>query len=322
MASTKEKVLQLLTEHPQGLSGQALAMKLGVSRAAVWKAVNALKARGCTIEGVTNRGYRLIRGADRLSAELISQGCGGLPVEVFESLPSTNIVARERAANGAPHGTVIVANTQSAGRGRRGRSFVSGGLGIYMSVVIRPKVYGADATLATTAAAVAVHDAVLEVCGKDCGIKWVNDLFLGGKKICGILTEAATDMESGDINSMVVGIGINFRGVAKDFPPELREIAGFVLEPQEGEADRNTLIARVAANLLKRVETMEDRSFLEDYRRHSLILGQRVEYTRGGKTYVATAYDIDDNGGLQVRRDDQVRETISAGEVSIKKPKM
>lgn len=320
MSSTKENVLRLLTENPQGLSGQILAMKLGVSRAAVWKAVNALKAQGCSIEGVTNRGYRLIRGEDRLNADIISQYSGELPVEVFETLPSTNIVARERAASGAPHGTVIIANTQSSGRGRRGRSFVSGGLGIYMSVIIRPS-SGGTATLATTAAAVAVRDAIEEICGKSCGIKWVNDLFLSGKKVCGILTEAVTDVESGDISFMVVGIGINFRGTAKDFPAELREIAGFVLEPEEGEADRNALASRVAANLLRQVSTMEDRRFMEDYRRHSIVLGQRVEYRRGSDTFVATAYDIDDDGGLLVRRDDQVRETISAGEVSIRRRK-
>lgn len=316
--TTKEQVLHMLEETPSGLSGQILAMRLGVSRAAIWKAVKSLQAEGCAIEGVTNRGYRLIRGMDKLSAESISAICK-TPVEVFESLPSTNIIGRERAVSGAPHGTVIIANTQSSGRGRRGRSFVSGGLGIYMSVVLHPNTAPSDASLVTTAAAVAVRDAIEQICGKECGIKWVNDLFLNGKKVCGILTEAVTDMESGEISGMVVGIGINFRGTDKDFPSELRNIAGFVMTPDEAPGpDRNTLAARIAINLLERVSNMENRKFLEDYRRHSIILGQRVEYMRGGHKFVATAIDIDDNGALEVYRDDMVRETISAGEVSIR----
>ncbi len=315
--STKEKVLELLTAAPEGMSGEVLARKLGVSRAAIWKAVRSLKAQGCSIEGVSNRGYRLLWGADELDAALITGACG-LPTEVFETLPSTNIVARERAAGGAPHGTVIVANTQSSGRGRRGRSFVSGGLGIYMTVVLRPKTEGADAALITTAAAVAVRDAILEVCGRDCGIKWVNDLYYNGKKVCGILTEAATDLESGDISSVAVGIGVNFRGVAADFPRELREKAGFLFEPGEGEVRRVGLIAKIASNLLIRAEQLKGREFMDEYRRHSIVLGRRVEYVRGGKTFVATALDIDQNGGLEVLRDDGVRETVTAGEVSVR----
>lgn len=317
--NTKEKVLQMLTEAPGGLSGEILARRLGLSRTSVWKAIRSLKAEGCAIEGVTNRGYRLIRGVDTLDAAVISGGRKA-PAEVFETLPSTNIVARERACCGAPHGTVIIANTQSSGRGRRGRSFVSGGLGIYMSVVIRPD-DPSDATLVTTAAAVAVRDAIEEVCGKACGIKWVNDLYYEGKKVVGILTEAVTDMESGYISGMVVGIGINFRGTPEDFPPELRSKAGFLLCPGEAPdgPDRSALASRVAANLLERVASMGDRRFLEDYRRHSIILGRRVEYLRGGRTVVATALEIDDNGALRVLRDDGDYETISAGEVSVRR---
>ncbi len=313
--STKESVLELLTASPEGVSGEIMARKLGVSRAAVWKAVRSLKAQGCDIEGVSNRGYRLLRGADELNAALITAACG-LPTEVFETLPSTNIVARERAMNGAPHGTVIAANTQTSGRGRRGRSFVSGGLGIYMTVILHPDAECSEAPLITTAAAVAVRDAILEVCGRDCGIKWVNDLYFNGKKVCGILTEAATDLESGEIRSMVVGIGINFRGVSGDFPKELREKAGFLLEPGEDGPRRNDLIAKTASNLLARAEQLQSREFMDEYRRHSIILGRRVEYVRGGRTFVATALDIDRNGGLEVLRDDGVRETVTSGEVS------
>lgn len=315
--STKDEVLKLLTAEPKGLSGEWLARKLGISRAAVWKAVHTLTAQGCCIEAVRNRGYRLVKGVDELNAEVITAACG-LPAEIFEILPSTNIIARERASHGAPQGTIVAANTQTSGRGRRGRSFVSGGLGVYMSVILRPEVSGADAALVTTAAAVAVREAVLEVCGKDCGIKWVNDLYLGDKKVCGILTEAVTEVESGEIRSMVVGIGVNFRGVATDFPPELRNKAGFLMEPGEGEVERNGLIVAIASKLVERSARLASRDFMDEYRRHNIVLGRRVEYIRGNRTYVATALDVDDNGGLEVLRDDGVHETITAGEVEFK----
>ncbi len=316
--STKEQVLKMLAQSPQGLSGQQLAMRLGVSRSAVWKAVNALKSQGYTIEGVTNRGYRLLKEADTLDPELIS-ALSGARAEVFDCVPSTNLLAKERAACGAPHGTVIIANSQSAGRGRRGRSFVSGGLGLYLSIILRPETRLSDAPLSTAAAAVAVRRAIKDICQKDCGIKWVNDIYLDDKKVCGILTEAVTDMESGIIDSMVVGIGINFQGVSEDFPLDLRDKAGFVLSPGEGSASRNDLAAAVIRGVLTLTQNIEERKFMEDYRRYSTVLGQRIEYRKKGQLVVATAIEIDDNGGLSVLRDDGGRETISAGEVSVKK---
>ncbi len=315
--TTKEKILQMLLQTPEGISGQQLAMKLGITRSAVWKAVQQLKAEGCVIDGVTNRGYRLLKGSDKLSAEIIA-GETGAEVEVFSCVGSTNLIAKEKAALGAPHGSVIIADSQSSGRGRRGRSFFSSGSGIYMSIILRPDMDLSHAPLVTAAAAVAVRDAIAQICGKECAIKWVNDIFLEGKKVCGILTEAVTDVESGIIDSVVVGIGINFRGGSDDFPQELRDIAGFIFEPEETAVTRSELAAEVVANVLKETEDLEGRAFLESYRRNSLVLGQRVEYTRGGSKYVATALEIDENGGLEVLRDDGIRETISAGEISVK----
>lgn len=316
--TTKEKVLSALMKSPHSISGQQLAMKLRLSRCSVWKAVQALRSEGYEIEAVTNRGYRLIKSMDKLSAGEIAERSGA-EVTVFETVTSTNTIAKERAASGAANGTVIIANRQSAGRGRRGRSFSSAGDGIYMSLVLKPKIDFPHASLITAATAVAVRDAVASVCGKSCGIKWVNDLFLNGKKICGILTEAVTDMESGGIDSVIVGIGINFSGRPEDMPDELREIAGFIFENEAPTVTRNVLAAEVIKNLLRESESLEERGFIDSYRKHSTVIGQRIEFRRGAEMLTATALGIDENGGLEVLRDDGVRETISAGDVSIRK---
>ncbi len=315
---TKDLVLAALEEKPAGISGQQLAMKLGLSRCSVWKAVKALQNEGYEIEAVTNRGYRLIKSADKLNAEEISR-LSGADVTVFDTVTSTNIIAKERAACGAPHGTVIMAANQSTGRGRRGRSFASVGDGIYLSIVLRPEADYSNAPLITAAAAVAVYDAVKTVCNMDCGIKWVNDLYLRERKICGILCEAVTDMESGEIGSVIAGIGINFRGSESELPPELRGIVGFIYNDETPPVSRNRLAAEVIKNMLRESDDTAARGFIESYREHSTVIGQRIEYRRGAELITATALGIDDNCALEVLRDDGVRDSLAAGEVSVRK---
>lgn len=319
--TTKEKVLKALEDEPGGISGQRLGMRLGLSRCSIWKAVKALQNQGYEIEAVTNRGYRLIKKVDTLDAGEISRLSGGR-VTVFDSVPSTNIIAKEQAAGGAPQGTVIMANHQSAGRGRRGRSFASAGESIYLSAVLRPEMDFSHAPLVTAAAAVAVYNAIASVCGKDCGIKWVNDLFLNGKKICGILTEAVTNMESGDIDSVIVGIGVNFSGKSSDMPEDIREIAGFVFENEPASATRNALAAAIIKNLIEESKHLEERGFIESYRAHSIVIGQRIEFNRENTLVSAVALGIDENCGLEILRSDGIKETLTAGEISIRKEKV
>ncbi len=315
--TTKEKVFKALSENENGISGERLAMKLHISRCSVWKAVKALRGEGHEIEAVTNRGYRLVKIADRLDAERISASSGA-EVTVFDTVTSTNTIAKERAAEGAANGTVIIASNQSAGRGRRGRSFASAGEGIYLSVVLRPDTDVAHLQLITAAAAVAVREAVLSVCGKDCRIKWVNDILLRGKKICGILTETVMDTEGGTVESAVVGIGLNFRGKKEDLPEEIQDKAGFIFENGETAATKNDLAAEVIKRLLDESAVLSEKRFLDSYRRYSSVVGKEIEYLRGGELVEATAVGIDDNCALEVVRGDGTRESIAAGEVSVR----
>ena len=195
-STTRQALLQALSAAGGAyISGQQLAGQLGVSRAAVHKAAAALTAQGYALEAVSRRGYRLL-GGDPFCAEAV--GPYPAPVQVYDTLESSNRTAKLLALDGAPHGTLVLTAHQSAGRGRLGRVFESpSGKGVYLSVLLRPAVPAASAQTATIGAAVAVCRAVQELCGLELGIKWVNDLYYQGKKVCGILTEAGTDLESG-----------------------------------------------------------------------------------------------------------------------------
>ena len=194
-STTRQALLQALSAAGGAyISGQQLAGQLGVSRAAVHKAAAALIAQGYALEAVSRRGYRLL-GGDPFCAEAV--GPYPAPVQVYDTLESSNRTAKLLALDGAPHGTLVLTAHQSAGRGRLGRVFESpSGKGVYLSVLLRPAVPAASAQTATIGAAVAVCRAVQELCGLELGIKWVNDLYYQGKKVCGILTEAGTDLES------------------------------------------------------------------------------------------------------------------------------
>ncbi len=231
---TKERVLRAL-EAREGahVSGAQLARELGVTRNSVWKAVNALRREGYHIDATTNRGYALSHEDDLLSASGIRRF---LPADapllptVRKSLDSTNAEALRRAVDGAPEGTVIVAEEQTAGRGRRGRSFFSpAGTGIYLSILVRPALAAERAHLLTCSAAVTVAEAIEACAGVDASIKWVNDVYCRGKKVAGILTEGSFDLEGGVLQHAVVGIGVNVRPPHAGFPAEIAERAGAVL---------------------------------------------------------------------------------------------
>ncbi|MDD4849491.1 MAG: biotin--[acetyl-CoA-carboxylase] ligase, partial [Gemmiger sp.] len=230
----KEAVLGLLGEgQGQYLSGEGLAARLGVTRASVWKAIKALQSEGYPIEAVTNRGYRLTPDYDLLSAAgvatLLEGPAAVLRPEALPTVDSTNAHLRTRAQNGEGEGLVLLAGEQTAGRGRAGRAFHSpAGTGLYLSILLRPALPAADAPLLTLAAAVAAAQAVEEVCNVPVEIKWVNDLLLGGKKICGILTEAALSLESGGVDYAVLGVGINLAPPAGGWPEALGSLAGAV----------------------------------------------------------------------------------------------
>ena len=228
---TKQIVLKLLREHTEEfLSGEAISRQAGVSRAAVWKAVEQLRQEGYGIESVPNRGYRLTRVTARLRPEELAEqfrDCRiGRELLCFDTIDSTNNELKRRAVSGTVDGTVILADQQTGGRGRRGRSFVSpAGKGLYLSAALRPRCPLSEISTLTAWTAVALCDAVEAACGVRPGIKWPNDLVLNRKKLCGILTELEWEAESGEFSCVIIGAGINVSQDEADFGPEVAPIA-------------------------------------------------------------------------------------------------
>lgn len=321
--SVKNEVLHILEQYKgESISGQELAEKLGVSRTAVWKSIKALKVEGYLIEGISNKGYSLSLSSDVLSAEgirpFIKEEFKDIPITVYKTINSTNTEAKISAMQNARHGTVILSEEQTSGRGRMGRNFYSPTeSGIYMSIILKPDLNIADSVLITTAAAVAVCHAIEKFTSLESKIKWVNDIYINDKKVCGILTEAVTDIESGIVNSVVVGIGINVK--TEVFPTELKEVAGSIFNSTEYSCIRNRLSAEIINNILDMCGKLEDRTFLEFYKERSTILGERIRYLRNNQWFEGYAEDIDKFGGLIVFHDDGHKEVLHSGEISVRK---
>ena len=254
---------------------------------------------------------------DRLEKEKIEAHLKGFDntIIVMDEVDSTNLELKRLAQGGANDGTVVIAEHQTSGRGRLGRSFFSpAGSGIYMSVLIKPSFEEEKAVLVTTAVSVAVCRAIERVSGKNPLIKWVNDLYLNNKKICGILTEAIRDAKSGRIEYIVIGIGINC--AETDFPDDIKNIAGSICEREECFS-RNELIAEIIKEINILGDFADNKDFIDEYRRRSLVIGKEIRIL--GKTEEkATAIDIDENGGLVVKLSNGETKILSSGEISIR----
>lgn len=237
-------------------------------------------------------------------------------LEFYGEIGSTNDRAKILGASGAPAWTAVLARRQSKGRGRLGREFHSPAGGVYLSLLLRPDCGAADAGLFTAAAAVAVCRAVSALCNLDCGIKWPNDLLYGGKKVCGILTEAAIN-PNGRFNFVVIGVGLNLRLPAGGFPPELPNAGALLLGGEPGAS-----FAGAAAALLNALHAqlfdMPHRRFLSEYRERSVLTGKSVLVLQSGKTRPAVVLGIDERAGLCVKYPDGTQETLLSGEISIR----
>lgn len=320
--STKSQLLALLNENTgKYISGQKAADMLGISRAAVNKAATSLRKEGYPIFSRTGLGYSLRGKIDILSESSIGAGVK-VPcrLHVYDTVDSTNDIAKKLEPSGGMN--VVIADAQTKGRGRLGRSFSSpSGTGLYMSFAIKPDFDLNESLYVTMAAAIAVCRAIETVSGKKPKIKWVNDLFLGNKKICGILTEGQTNFESGKIDKLIIGIGINcFPG---SFPEEVAEIAGSVADEQFAFS-RSALASEVINELSAILENFTDGRFLTEYRRRCFILGKNIRIHCSGSDagIRARAIDIDRDGGLVVEymEGPQMREikTLTSGEVSVR----
>lgn len=309
--SLKEDVLRELIKTDEYISGEVLARKFGKSRAAVWKAIKTLIADGCSIVAVTNKGYRLLEGGRPASScEIKAFLENDFDVVHYKSIDSTNNACKRLLADGKAGEFLVFADEQSAGRGRQGKSFYSPKLdGVYFSVVLKPYAKLQNAVTATTAASVAVCKAIEKLTDKKPQIKWVNDVYLGGKKICGILTEAITDFEQGIVESVIVGIGININENECDI-----ENIGFL----GCDIDKNRLIAEVTNELVK-TACSDYENFIDYYISHSLIIGKDIKFIQNGKATQAKAIAIDKTGGLEIELENGEHQTLRSGDISIRK---
>ena len=316
---TRIELLEIL-QTGEIVSGPELGRRFGISRAAVSKAAAGLKKEGYPVSSVPNRGYRLEGPSRRISPTGIRLCLGDHPwasrVKVLRMVDSTNNYLKALAAEGAPQGTVAVADWQTAGRGRLGRRFDSPpGTGIYLSVLLRPGCPAGELMTLTAQAAVAVRRAVAAVCGAELGIKWVNDLVLGGKKLCGILTELSFEAESGLVGYAVVGVGINCNRTEAQFSPALREIAGSLLTQTGQPVDRT----RLAAELIRSLSELPKLDWRAEYRAACVNLGRQVQILSPGQPpRSGVAEDVGDLAELLVRLPDGSLETVNAGEVSVR----
>ncbi|MBE5075182.1 biotin--[acetyl-CoA-carboxylase] ligase [Anaerotignum lactatifermentans] len=317
------RILELLRRQEGFLSGEDIGRELSITRAAVWKGIKKLREEGYEIEAVTNRGYRLTNPETMYNKRELEQGLKtktmGQSIYFYEETDTTNNRARELALEGAPEGTLVVAEKQTAGRGRRGKVWESPlGTGIWMSLVLRPQIAPTEASVLTLLCGLATAEAIEAETGLSAGIKWPNDILINGKKAVGILTEM--DCEMSEVHFVIPGIGINVNTAS--FPPEIAEIATSLYLECGKTVSRRRLVHKVLERLEEHYETfLRTGSFaamLEDYRKHCITLGKEV-HVLGREPFFAEALDITPEGELLVRRADNGKEeVVFSGEVSIR----
>jgi len=320
----KERILHILNSENDFVSGEEISNILGVSRAAVWKHMKALKEEGYEIDSVSRKGYRLIKSPDLLTEEEVKKhvtaSVMGSRIIHFDSVDSTNTKAKELADKGQSHGTVIVGEEQVAGKGRLGRSWVSPKYkGIWFSFILRPEINPMLIAKITQVAAAAVVLAGEEM-GFDFKVKWPNDIILKNKKVCGILTEMSAELNQ--INYVIPGIGINANLDPEDFDKELLEKASSIKMVTGKEVDRKELVGRIINNFEKLYDSfMEDGRGLDSIRicrDKSILIGKEVRIIKGGETTEARVLDLNDDGELLVERKTGEIEKLFSGEVSVR----
>lgn len=320
----KEQILKLLRDHrDKYISGEEICRRFDVSRTAIWKHIKELQEEGYQIDAVRNKGYRLTAVPDLVTAAEIREGLRtkrmGQRVIYLKTVDSTNSLAIKLAEEGEPEGTLVIADQQTGGKGRRGKSWFSPpGTGIWMSLILRPRLPMAQAPQLTLVAAVAVSRALTELAGRKAGIKWPNDILFDRQKCCGILTEM--NMESEEVSHVVLGIGVNVNQSEFDFPEELRETATSLRLIAGHPVNR----ASVARRILERFEAVYDQyvesgSFApirEQWKEQSITLGRHIAaYTPRG-IISGLAVDIDEMGAL-ILENEQGRQKIFSADIQV-----
>lgn len=300
----KELIRRLKAARGQFVSGEELSRLLGVSRTAIWKHIEELRQAGYRVEAVRRAGYRLVAAPDRLYPVELQDGLAtkrfGREAVYFDAIASTQNEAHRRAEAGAPEGLVVIADVQTGGRGRLGRSWHSPPeTGIWMSLVLRPDVPLPRVPQLTLVAAVSLADTLAACTGLSVGIKWPNDLLAGGRKVCGILTELAAEADR--VHYVILGIGLNVNQTEEDFPPELRARAGSLAMAAGRSFSRVALAQRMLEGLEADYDAYLQKGFAPFKRRweaRAVSLGQRVVARTPGGDFVGIARGIDDDGAL------------------------
>ena len=330
--SVKEQVLLLLEENKgEAISGEDIASKLSCTRASVWKAVNALKKDGYHVEAVNNKGYTLKISPDVLSKVYIQEkvSTAGIEIEIetHKSVDSTNNYLKQLADKGERRQFVCISEEQTAGKGRRGRSFFSPkNTGIYISFLLFPKVDISEASMYTTIAATASAKAIEKVSGLKADIKWVNDIYMRGKKVTGILTEASTSIEDGSLDYVIVGIGINLYEPSGGFPDEIKDVAGAVFTGKNQiENLRNNIAAELIIQFMNYVKDgLSGANFLKEYEKRLFVIGKDVRLLTPDHEKISDddvtvhVLGINEKCHLHVRFEDGHEEYLSGGEISVR----
>ena len=323
----KAEILKLLREADGYVSGQQLCEKFGVSRTAVWKVIRQLQEEGYQVEAVRNKGYHIVDSPDVMTKEeldsLMDTQWAGRNIVYYDSVDSTNLRIKQMGDEGAPEGTLAVADKQTAGRGRRGRSWDSpSGSSIYMSLLLRPEIEPDQAPMLTLVMALSVAEGIMD-CGDSCGnpdvkIKWPNDIIINGKKLVGILTEMSSELDN--IHYVVIGIGINVN--TDDFPEDIASVAASMHVITGAYYKRAEIIADTWKAFEKYydlfVQTENLALMVDAYNQRLVNMDRRVMIEERGHRYEGTARGIDAEGALLVERDDGTTTSVISGEVSVR----
>lgn len=319
-----ERVLDLLKKNKDlFLSGETMSREIGITRSAIWKRIRDLRSKGYIIEASPSKGYRLLTVPDILSVQEIRDSIKdtltiGREIHIFGEIDSTNIKGMELGERGSPEGTILLAETQTTGKGRLGRKWISPRGNIYLSVILRPDIQPSRIPLITLMAGVASASALRKTINIDAYIKWPNDIILNGKKVGGILTEMNSEMDR--INYIVLGIGINVNMDPSLLPPDVRVNATTLKEAIGREVNRTEILSALIKELDRWYRIFLNDgygSILDTWRGLSLSFRKKVKVTSLNRTIEGLAEEIDDYGRLLVRLEDGKIEKVVSGDVTI-----
>lgn len=328
--TTDAKILSALRENPDGVSGAQLAEQLEISRAAIWSRIEELRQVGYEIEAGPHFGYRLVSSPDALHADdLLARLAGtlappkiiGRDIRVFKETTSTNDVIEKLARDGVKEGVVVFAESQTKGRGRLGRKWISPAhKGLWFSILLRPNLNPQETTQLTVASATALRRAIISETNLRPEIKWPNDILIGGKKVVGILTEMSAELDR--VQYVILGIGVDVNLGAGDFPAELRKIATSLKIASGASVDRAELAAVIMRELdadYARVVGGQFAAVADEWEAQCATLGRNVTVHMGERRIQGRAESLDDDGTLLVRTQHGRLERIIGGDVILEK---